>query len=142
MYTVRAMNENNRRKDFVPVYIFIDCGTSLKHFDNYYFSINPKSAFIAHYYKEGKNTKRKQTFQCYHCNLFLRYKGKFLKLPKHCSGRPGFFYTFQDEGIECYENYLRHKKNFLFTVVGDLETTTGNISEIEAGYVCIVSLTA
>ena len=48
MYSVRAMNQDNRRKDYLPVNIFIDCSTSLKHFNNYYFSRNPKSAFVAH----------------------------------------------------------------------------------------------
>ena len=44
---------------------------------------------------------------------------------KHYSRCPYFIYTFQDEGIECYENYLKYKKDFPFTVVEDLETTTG-----------------
>ena len=52
---------------------------------------------------------------------------------RHCSGRPGFVYTFQNENLECYENYLKHKKCFPFRVVGNLETTTGYISEIEGG---------
>ena len=59
---------------------------------------------------------------------------------KHYSVCPYFIYTFQDEGIECYENYLKYKKDFSFTVVEDLETTTGYISEIDGGYVCIVLL--
>ena len=127
------MNQNNRRKDFVPGYIFIDCATSLKHYNNYYFSINPRSAFIANYQEEGLNIKRKQTFQCHYCDMFFRYKNKFITLVKHCSGRPGFIYTFQDENVECYENCLKHKKYFPFTVVGDLETTTGYIYETEGG---------
>ena len=48
MYSVRAMNQENRRKDYLPVNIFIDCSTSLKYFNNYYFSRNPKFAFLAH----------------------------------------------------------------------------------------------
>ena len=79
MYTVRAMNQNNRRKDFVTVYIFIDCATSLKHYNNYYFSINPRSVFIAHYHEADKNIKRKQTFQCHYCDMFSRYKNKFIR---------------------------------------------------------------
>ena len=80
MYTVRAINQNNRRQDFVPVYIFIDCATSLKHYNNYYFSINPRSAFIAHYHEETKNTKRKQTSQCHYCHgMFFGYKNKFIR---------------------------------------------------------------
>ena len=66
--------------------------------------------------------------------MFFRYKGKFLKHVKRCSGRPGFIYTiFQDEDVKYYQNYLKHKKDFPFTVVEDLETTTGYISEIEGG---------
>ena len=42
-------------------------------------------------------------------------------------------YTFQDDRLETYENYLKHKKDFPFTVVGDLETTTRYISEIDGG---------
>ena len=91
------------RKDFVLVYIFIHCATSLKHCNNYYFPINLSSAaFIAHYHKEGKNTKRKQTLQCHHWGMFFRYKNKFIKHVKRCSGRAGFIYTFRDEDIKCY----------------------------------------
>ena len=66
--------------------------------------------------------------------MFFRYKNKFIKHVKYCSGHPGFIYTFQDEDAKCYENYLKCKKDFPFTVVGvDLETTTGYISETEGG---------
>ena len=49
MHPVLAINQNNRRKDFVPVYIFIDCATRLKLFNYYYFSINLRSTFISIY---------------------------------------------------------------------------------------------
>ena len=65
--------------------------------------------------------------------MFFRYKNKFMRHVKHCSRRPGFICTFQEEKVECYENYLKHKKDFPFIVVGDLETTSGYISEIEGG---------
>ena len=94
MYTVRTMNQNNRRKDFVPVYIFIDCATSLKHYNNYYFSINPRSAFIVHYHEEGNNIKRKQTFQCHYCDMFFRYKNKFIRHFNHCSGTSRIYLYF------------------------------------------------
>ena len=31
------MNLNNWRKDFVPVYIFIDCAAGVEYYNNYYF---------------------------------------------------------------------------------------------------------
>ena len=65
--------------------------------------------------------------------MFFRYKNKSIIYVKFCSGRPGFIYTFQDEDVECYGNCLKHKKSFSFIVVGNLETTTGYISEIESG---------
>ena len=71
--------------------------------------------------------------------MFFRYKNKFIRHVEHCSGRPGFIYTFQEEEVECYENYLKHKKYFPFTVVGDLETTTGYISEIEGESMFVTS---
>ena len=117
----------------MPVYIFIDCTTSLRHYNNYYFSENPKSAFVAHYEEEKKNTKQRETYQCHYCDTFFRYKHRYTKHIKHCSGRPGFIYCFQDDVIESYENYFKHKKDFPFTVVGDLESTTGYISELEGG---------
>ena len=133
MYTVRALNQDSRRKDYLPVYIFIDCATSLKHYSNNYFSDNLKAAFVAHYEEEGKNTKIKETYQCHYWDLFFRCKAKFTKHVKHCSGRQGFIYSFQDDDVECCKNCLKHKKHFPFTVVSDLETTTGYISEIEGG---------
>ena len=99
--------------------------------DNYYFSSNPKSAFVAHY-DQGKKIKRKETFQCHYCHVICRYKSKFKKHIKCCTGRPGFIYCFQNESLETYEKYLKHK-DFSFTIVGDLEATTGYISEIEGG---------
>ena len=59
MYTVRAMNQDSRRKDYLPVYISIDCATSLKHYNNYYFSSTSNSAFIAHYHEQGKKHEEK-----------------------------------------------------------------------------------
>ena len=41
--------------------------------------------------------------------------------------------------IESYENYFKHKKDFPFTVVGDLESTTGYISELEGGSIFATS---
>ena len=65
--------------------------------------------------------------------FFFRYKGKLLKRIKHCSGHPGFVYPFQYDQVECYEKYLKFKKDFPFKLVGDLEMTIGYISEIEGG---------
>ena len=59
MYTVRAMNQDSRKKDYLPVYISIDCATSLKHYNNYYFSSTSNSAFIAHYHEQGKKHEEK-----------------------------------------------------------------------------------
>ena len=49
----------------------MDCATSLKHFNNYYFLNNPKSAFVAHYTEEGKNTERRETSQCHYCDIVV-----------------------------------------------------------------------
>ena len=71
LYTIRAMNQDSRRKNYIPVYIFIDCAFSVKHYNNYYFSTNPKCAFIVHYHEEGKNTRSKESFQCHYWNTFF-----------------------------------------------------------------------
>ena len=118
MYTVRAIYQESRWKDYIPIYVFIDCAVSFKHFGNYCFSKNPKAAFIAHYHEEGKNTKMKETFQSLFWYIFFRYKGNFLKHIKHCSGRPGFVYAFQNDQVGCCEKYLKFIKDFPFTVVG------------------------
>ena len=141
MLTVRALNKDQRRKDYLPVYIFIDCTTSLRHYNNYYFSENLKSAFVAHYEQEKKN-KRKETYQRHYCDMFFRYKGKYIKHINHCSRRPGFIYSFQDDEIGSYENYIKHKKDFPFTVVGDLETTMGYIYRNWREDPCLQSRTA
>ena len=130
---VRALNQDQRRKDYLPVYILIDCATSLRHHNNYHFSENPKSAFVAHLRGGEKNTKRRGKHQCHYCDKFCRYKHKYTKHIKHCSRRLGFIYWFQDDEIESDENYIKHEKNFPFAVVGDLETNTGCISELEGG---------
>ena len=127
------MNEDTRRKDYIPIYIFIDCAVSIEHFNNFYFLRRPQRAFVTHCELENKNTKIKETIQCHCCDIFFRYLSKYKKHIAHCSGRPGFVYCFQDDNIESDESYLKHKKHFPFTVVGDLETTTGYISEVEGG---------
>ena len=132
MHVQRALNENSCRKIVTPVHIFIDCPVSKKYCQNYCFSSNPKSVFVAHY-DQGKTTKRKETFQCHYCDVLFRYKSKFNKHIKWCTGRPGFIYCFQNDSLETYEKYLRHKKDFLFTVAGDLEKTTGYKSKKEGG---------
>ena len=45
MHTICSISHNTVRKKYKPVYIFIDCSVSMKHFDNFYFSIDPRSAF-------------------------------------------------------------------------------------------------
>ena len=131
MYVVRVLNETIRRKNLTPLYIFVDCPVSHYHRDNYYFSISPKFAFGAHYEEKGKKVLKKKHFNVIPVTCFFRYKTKFNKHVQHCNGRPGFVYCFQNESLKTYENYLKHKKNFLFTVTGDLEITTGYILEIE-----------
>ena len=79
MLTVRAINQDRVKKNNLPVYLFVDCATSLKHFNIYYFSNNPKSAFVAHYAEESKNTKKKETSQCHYCDTFFRYRSKYNK---------------------------------------------------------------
>ena len=124
MYIVRAMNEGSRRKDFITIYIFIDCAVR---------ELSPQRAFVTHYEQKNKNTKIKETFRCHYCDIFFWYLTKYKKHVAHCSGCLGFLYCFQDYNIESYKNYLKHKKKFPFTVVDDLETTTGYISEVEGG---------
>ena len=137
MHTIRSISHNSVRKEYKPVYIFIDCSVTMKHFDNFCFSIDPRSTFICrHYSDEARNTKRNTAYQCHYCDCFSRYWKKVSKHIKHC---PGFAYTFQDENLEYYENCIKHKKDFPFTVLGDLETTTGYISEIVEGSVFITS---
>ena len=49
-------------------------------------------------------------------------------------GCPRFIYCFQNKSRETYEKYLKHKKDFPFTVVSGLETMVYlYISEIERG---------
>ena len=141
MYIVRAMNEDSRRKDFIPIYIFINCAVSIEHCNNFYFLTRLQRAFAMHYEPEHKNTKIKEAFQCHYCHIFFRYVKKHKKHVSHCSGHPGFVYCFQGDNIESYENenYLKYKKDFPFTLVGDLETTTGYISAVEGGSVFATS---
>ena len=139
MHTICSISHNSVKKEYKPVYIFIDFSVSMKHFDNFYFSIDPRSAFIGHYSDEGKNTKCNPAYQCHYCDYFFRYWKKFNKHMKHCSRCLGFVYTFQDENLECYENCIKHKKEFSFTVIGDLKTTTGYILEIEGGSIFATS---
>ena len=58
MHTIRSISHNTVRKEYKLAYIFIDCSVSMKHFVNFYFFIDPRSAFTGHYSDEGRNTKR------------------------------------------------------------------------------------
>lgn len=110
MLTDKVLNQDKLKKDFVLINIFVDCATSLKHFFNYYFAINPKNTFVVHYEEQGNNTKRKETSQCHSRDVFFRFRSKYNKHIKYFSCCPGFVYTFKDNEIENYENYLKHKK--------------------------------
>ena len=66
MHTIRSIFHNTVRKEYKPVYIFIDCSVSMKHFGNFCFYIDPRSAFIGHYSDEGRNTKRNPAYQCHY----------------------------------------------------------------------------
>ena len=41
MHTIRSISHNTVRKEYKPVYIFIDCSVSMKHFDNFFFLLIP-----------------------------------------------------------------------------------------------------
>ena len=97
------MNQDSRRKDYIQKVCLIAL-LALSIITTIIFLLIPNVLFIAHYHEEGKNTKRKETFQCHYYNMFFRYKKKFLKHTKHCSGRPDFIYSFKGEEIESYEN--------------------------------------
>ena len=43
-----------RRKDFAPIYIFVDCPATHEQFENYCFFTCPKSAFVAHHESKRK----------------------------------------------------------------------------------------
>ena len=65
--------------------------------------------------------------------MFYKHKKAYYKHVDHCSGKRGFIYCFQNENMETYEKYLKHKKDFPFIVTGNFETTTGYIFDIEGG---------
>ena len=48
MFIVRALNDMYKRRNYTPIYIFVDWPVTHGHYDNYYFSTCLKSAFIAH----------------------------------------------------------------------------------------------
>ena len=51
MFIVRALTDLNdmyKRRDYTSIYIFVDYSVTHGHYDNYYFSTSPKSAFIVH----------------------------------------------------------------------------------------------
>ena len=92
MHTIRSISHSSVKKEDKPASIYIDCSVSMKHFDNFYFTIDPRSAFIGHYSDEGRDTKRNTAYQCHYCDCFFRYWQKFNKHIKHCSGHLGFAY--------------------------------------------------
>ena len=75
MLTVRALNQDQRRKNYLPVYIFIDCATSLRYYNS--FSKNPKSAFVAHYEEEKKIPNEKK---CTSVTTVTRFLGTSINI--------------------------------------------------------------
>ena len=130
-FNCKGFKSRSKRKDYFPVYIFLLTAPLASNIITITFW-KPKKCFFSSLWRGEKNTKRKETHQCHYCDTFFRYRYKYTKHIKHCSGRPGFIYCFQDAEIESYENYIK-QKGFSFTVVGHLETTTGYISELEGG---------
>ena len=83
--TVRAMNQDSRRKDYLPAYIFIDCATSLKHYNN------PKSAFIVHYHEEGKTRRERKPFNVITVTYFLGMNVNLISILNIALDAPALF---------------------------------------------------
>ena len=128
MLTVRALNQDQRRK-VTSLYTFLLIAPVASDIIITITFLKTQKVFSLLISRRRKNTpNEKKRTSVTTVTRFIRYKHKYIKHIKHCSGRPGFICCFQDDEIESYENYIKHKKDFPVTVVGDLETTTGYIS--------------
>ena len=111
MHVVRALNENSFRRNFTPAYVFIGCTVSKEYCDNYYFSSNPKSAFVARY-DQGKTTKQKETFPCHYCDVFLDIKANLISILNVVWNVPVLFIAFRTKAWKLMRNTFNAKKIF------------------------------
>ena len=101
-------------KNFTPVYIFIDCPVSKEFCDNYYFSSNPKSVFVANY-DQGKKTKRKETFQCHYYDVFLDIKTNLISILTVVQDAPVLFIVFKRKAWKLMRNTLNTHKTSIYS---------------------------
>ena len=113
MYVVRALNDMHRRKDFVPIYIFVDCPVTHEHSENHYFSTCTKSAFIAHHESKGKRLLEKKLTNVIIAICFINIKKHVISMLIIAVVNLGLFTVFKTKTWKRTRNISSTKKIFL-----------------------------
>ena len=107
-----------------------------------YYSTNIELAYSAYYTKNSKNIRSFKVQSCHYCNhYFVHNKKKFDRHLKHCTGKPGIVYDFNNPLLISYEDNFKSKGDLPFSIYFDFETTapTDNCFEPEQKKTFVVS---
>lgn len=89
-----------------------------------YLSTNIELAYSAFYTKNTKNIRSFKVDSCHYCNhFFVHNKRKFDRYMKHCTGKPGVVYDFNNQMLISYEDNFKSKGDLPFSIYFDFETT-------------------
>ena len=102
---VRLDYEKKVRQKFEPVDIIYKPTKNIEIELLCYFSINFELAYTAYYTKNSENIRSFKVRSCHYCNhYFVHNKKKFDRHLKHCTGKPGIIYDFNNQLLISYED--------------------------------------
>ena len=121
---IRSEYEKKIRPNFEPVDIIYKPTKDIMVEPLCYFSTDITLAYSGCYEKKDKLVRSSKVQSCHYCNHFFVHINKKLERHlKHCSGKPGIIYNFNNQSLISYEDNFKSKGDIPFTIYFDFETT-------------------
>ena len=116
--------EKKVRRNFEPLDIIYKPTKNKEIEPLCYFTTDIALAYSAYYDHGSKKVRSTKVQSCHYCNhYFVNNNPKFERHLKHCSGKPGIIYSFNNSSLISYEDNFKSKGDLPFTVYFDFETT-------------------
>ena len=121
---IRIQYEKKVRKNFQPLDIIYKSTKDIEIEPLCYFTTDISLAYSACYARGSKITRSSKVRSCHYCNHFFVHNNiKFERHLKHCSGKSGIIYNFNNQSlISCKDNF-KAKGDLPFSIYFDFETT-------------------
>ena len=139
---IRIEYEKKERKNFQQLDIIYKLTKDLETEPLCYFTTDISLDYSAYYLRASKMTRATKVQSCHYWNhIFAHNQKKFERHLKHCSGKPGVIYNFNNQSLVSYEDNFKAKGDLPFCVYFDFETTapTDNCLDPEQKKLFVVS---